>query len=92
MDLEFQLQTTQALLLSLYTSPIEDKELHQIQVKHYTKKFKALLAQKARQKVVNHVRNHNSSNAQNTCASETNNARPCISIRDILKQKIARCR
>lgn len=91
MELDFQIQTTQALLLSLYTTPFDDKEFHQSQVKHYTKKFKALLAQKARQKVVQHVSNHNSSNTKNTGASETDDPRPRICIRDILKQKIARC-
>lgn len=91
MELDFQIQTTQALLLSLYTTPYDDKVLHQAQVKHYTKKFKALLAQKARQKVVQHVSNHNSSNTKDTSAGETHDTRPRICIRDILKQKIAGC-
>ena len=92
MEFDYQLQTTRVLLLSLYTAPYEDKELHQSQVKHYTKKFKALLAQKARQKVVNDMGNHDCSKAENTSTSNADDPRPRICIRNILKKKIAWCR
>lgn len=73
MDLQFKLQLTQARMQSLYTVPVVDKRLHAQQIAILTRHFNALLSQKARQEVLNHVGNDNRSHTQNTRTGKTDN-------------------
>jgi hypothetical protein len=91
MALQFHINATLSMLKSIYTNPTPDKRVHDYEVAFLTKKFKGLLAQKARKESLNQVSDDNRSHPENTCACETDDTRPSIRIRDILKQKIARC-
>ena len=86
-----RIQSCQRMLVLAHKFPLLDKTEQKIQIKKLTMLFKALLTQKASQKAIDDIRKNHRSNTQNTSASQTDNSRPCIRIRDILKKKIAGC-
>lgn len=90
-SIDRRIQSCQRMLVIAHKFPLPDKASQKHQIKKLTLMFKALLAQKASQEAVNNIRKNHSSNTQNTSPSQTDDPRPRISIRDILKKKIARC-
>lgn len=90
-DINRRIQSYQRMLVLAHKHPLPEKTAQQYQIKKLTLKFKLLLAQKARQEAIDKVCNDNSSNTQNSSASQTDNTRPRISIRDILKKKVTGC-
>jgi hypothetical protein len=91
LPIERRIQNYQRMLVVAHKHPHPDKDEQKRQVKQLTRIFKSLLAQKAREKAIEEVCDDNGCNTKDTSASKTDNARPRICIRDILKQKIARC-
>lgn len=79
------------MLLIAHKFPASEKDEQKRQVKHLTKRFRMMLAEKARQEAIHKVSDNKGSNAQNASTSQADNARPCIRVRDILQKKIARC-
>ena len=86
-----RIQSCQRLLIIAHKFPLSDKVSQKHHIKKLTLMFKALLTQKASQKSIDDIRKNHSSNTQNTSASQTDDPRPRICIRDILKKKIAGC-
>jgi hypothetical protein len=84
-----RIQSCQRLLVLAHKFPLLDKTAQTHQIKKLTLMFKALLTQKASQKAIDDIRKNHSCNTQNTSTGQTDNARPRVSIRDILKEKIA---
>jgi hypothetical protein len=79
------------MLVIAHKFPFSDKASQKLHIKKLTLMFKALLTQKASQKAVDDIRKNHSSNTQNTSASQTDDPRPRICIRNILKKKITGC-
>ena len=91
MSLQYEINATLTLLKRIYIDRNEDKHVHDYEVAFLTKKFKHLLAQKARKEAIDHMGNDDSSDTEDTCTCEANDPRPSICVRDILKQKITGC-
>ena len=92
MSIDRRIQTYQRMLVVAHKHPHPDKDEQKRQIKLLTLKFKQLLTEKARQKAVHDICDDDGRDAQNTSPSQTDDTRPRVCIRDILKQKIARCR
>ena len=88
-SIDRRIQSCQRMLVLAHKYPLPDKAAQTHQIKKLTFMFKALLTQKTRQKTIDNVRKNDSSNTQNTSTSQTDDPRPRICIRDILKEKIA---
>ena len=86
-----RIQSCQRMLVLAHKFPLPDKAAQKDQIKKLTLMFKALLTQKASQEAIHNIRKNHRSNTQNTSPGQTDNTRPRISIRDILKKKIAGC-
>ncbi len=84
-----RIQSCQHMLVLAHKFPLPDKTAQTHQIKKLTLMFKALLTQKASQKAIDDIRKNHRSNPENSSTGQTDNARPRISIRDILKEKIA---
>ena len=88
-SIDRRIQSCQRMLVIAHKFPLPDKTAQTHQIKELTLMFKALLAQKASQEAVHNIRKNYSSNTQNSSTGQTDNTRPRICIRDILKEKIA---
>ena len=88
-SLEAELERVQNLLKTAERFPHPDKEKHRMIITQSTQLFKTLLAEKARQKIVNEVRNNNSGDPQNSSASPADNTARGVGVRNILEQKVA---
>lgn len=90
LSIERRIDICQRLMLVAHKNPHPDKYEQARQVKQLTLMFKALLTQKARQETIHNICDDHGRNTKDTGASETDNTRPRICIRDILKKQIAR--
>jgi tRNA G37 N-methylase TrmD len=63
----------------------------QKRIKRYDQMFKALLAEKARQEVLNKMSNYNSRNTEDAGARKADDTGSSIGVGDILKQEVAGC-
>ena len=91
LSIDRRIQNCQRMLVAAHKNPCPDKEEQKRQIKILTFAFKALLSEKVRQEAIHNICNDHGRNTENTSTSHTDNTGPRISIRDILKQKIARC-
>jgi hypothetical protein len=86
---DYELKQIQGLLVNAEKRPLPNKDAQKIHISKLTQLFKALLTEKAGQKVVEEVREDNTSNAQYSSTSPTHNSTGGIGIWNILKQKVA---
>lgn len=84
--LEQELYRVQCRMLQLTQFPEHDQDS---KIRLANTMFKSLLAQKAYQERVEHMRQHNRRSTQDSGTRPADDAPRCISIRHILQQKIA---
>jgi hypothetical protein len=75
----------------IHKYPLPDKQMQIARVKLATKVFQQVLLKKAREEVVEQVSDDDRCHPQDARASIAKDAPRRICIRDILKEKIARC-
>jgi len=85
--IEYCVETLQLI----HKYPLPDKQMQIARVKLATKVFHQVLLKKAREEVVEQVSNDHCRHPQDARARVANDAPRRIRIRDILKEKIARC-
>lgn len=83
------LDIIQQVLIAQHRYPEYDRIEQQREIKSITRSFHALLKAKATQESVQKVSNDDRGSSENGSSSPTNNASRRISIRNILKEKIA---
>ena len=88
-DLDDEIKHIRRVLVGLHKYHLLAPAVHQKRVKRYDQMFKALLTEKARQEVLNKMRNNNARNAENTCTSKTDDTGTSVGVGDILKEKVA---
>jgi hypothetical protein len=86
--LEAELRQTRAYMLDSTSRPLADKEKQVQYVAQMNQVFRALLAEKARQELVEKVREDDRRRAEDARARVTNNAPRGVRIRNILKQDV----
>jgi hypothetical protein len=91
LPIERRIEICRRLMVVVYKKPHPDKHDQQREIKQLTQMFRALLTQKARQETIHNICNDYGRNTQNTGTGKTDNSRPGICARDILKKKISRC-
>ena len=91
LSIDRRIQNCRHLLILAHKHPYYDKDAQDRNVKQLTQMFKRLLAQKSREEAIQNICNNYGSNTEDTRAGKTDDPRPRICIRDILKKKIARC-
>lgn len=86
-----ELRFVQDLMVRLTKKPFEEKFVTDHAVVCLNRVFRGLLAEKTRQEAVQKMRNYNCCCTQDSSTCPTHNTARRVSIRDILKKKIARC-
>lgn len=89
MDLDEELAQVRRVLVGLHRYhhfAVSDK---QARIKRYDQMFKALLAEKARQEVLNQMRNHKTSDTKDASTREADNTGSGVRVGNVLKKKIA---
>lgn len=88
--LDYQISRYQELMAYYTLHPEETKEEQQLTISVLNQTFKALLAEKARQEAIEKMCNDYSTSAQHSSTRPTYDASGCISVGNILQQKVAR--
>jgi hypothetical protein len=83
-----ELERLETLLQNAEKYPNSDRAIQRERVIRMTQLFRALLAEKARQEVVQEVRQDNTRHAENSSPSPAHDAPRRVGIWNILKQKI----
>jgi len=86
--LEAELKRTREYMVGSTVHPLADKERQTQYVAQMNQVFRALLAEKARQELVQKVREDDRRRAEDARARVANNAPRCVRIRNILKQDV----
>lgn len=89
LPIERRIQNYQRLMIVAHKYPHPDKDEQIRQIKQLTRVFKQLLAEKARQEAIHDICDDDGCYTKDTSSSETDDSRPRICIRDILKKKVA---
>jgi hypothetical protein len=88
-DLHEEIALVRRVLVGLHRYhhfTVSDK---QERIKRYDQMFKALLAEKARQEVLNQMRNHKTSDTKDASTGEADNTGSGVRVGNVLKKKIA---
>ncbi len=88
-DLHEEIALVRRVLVGLHNYHHFPAGEQQKRIKRYDRMFKALLAEKARQEVLNKMRDHNRCNAENAGAGKADNTGSSVGVGDILKQEVA---
>jgi hypothetical protein len=88
--LDYQISHYQELMAYYTLHPEETKEEQNLTIGVLNQVFKALLAEKARQETIEKMCNDYSTSTQHSSTRPTYDASGCISVRNILQEKIAR--
>lgn len=89
MDIDEELAQVRRVLVGLHKYHHFAVNDQQARIKRYDQMFKALLAEKARQEVLNKMSNHKTSDTKDARAGEADNTRPRVRVGNVLKKKIA---
>jgi len=89
--LETELVRIQSLMLQETMTPVTDADEHKMKITCLNQVFKALLAEKARQKIVQQVRDDNRGTPENSSTGPADNTPGRVRVRDILQQQITWC-
>lgn len=85
-----ELPRVQHILKEAEQFPLPNRQAHQENLARITQIFKVLLAEKARQEVVQEVRQDNTSNPEYGSTRPAHNPTRSVSVWNILKQQITR--
>jgi hypothetical protein len=88
-DLQQELALVRRVLVGLHNYHHFPAGEQQKRIKRYDQMFKALLAEKARQEVLNKMRNHHCRNTEDTSARKADDAGSSVGVGDILKEEVA---
>ena len=86
--LDSELHRIQGLLVGAEKHPFDDKEKQQANLIGLTQIFRTLLAEKARQKIIQEVRQDYASDTQYTSTRPAHDPTRSVSIWNVLKEKI----
>jgi hypothetical protein len=89
--LETELVRIQSLMLQETMTPVTDADEHKMKTACLNQVFKSLLAEKARQKIVQQVRDDNCGTAENSSTGPAHDTAGRVRVRDILQQQISWC-
>ena len=88
-DLHQELAHVRKVLVGLHNYHIFPAAERQKRVKRYDQMFKALLAEKARQEILNKMGDHNRCDTENTGTGKADDTGSGVGVGNILKEEIA---
>ena len=88
-DLHEEIAHVRRVLVGLHNYHHFPAGEQQKRIKRYDQMFKALLAEKARQEVLNKMCDHNRRNAEDTSTGKADDTGSSVGVGDILKEEVA---